>query len=148
MTTEQAGEIVATLVAVFYRETLERPTVAWWTHQISKLENYDAAYSVANGFGYNAERFPTFPEFKQAYQAEVERLTPVREAIEEVAESTRGIPDWVLVWTWMRHNGDFRTLPQQEGWEMATSRVERDQYQQAVNKWRAAGSPREAMPTL
>lgn len=141
MNGQQAGEIMAILTAIFYRETIERETVAWWVDQISRLDNYRAAFSVAEGFGLNADRFPSFREFKQAYQAENDRLRPQLAQIEERAETGRGIPDWVPVWKWLRHNGDFRPLPQQPGWDIASERIERAEYQRLAAEHKQAPMP-------
>ena len=58
------------------------------------------------------------------------------------------LPEWVPLWLWLRSRGDWRMLPQQQGWELAGERVEREQYPQVMEEWVAAGSPRVAMPPV
>jgi hypothetical protein len=56
-------------------------------------------------------------------------------------QGKQATPEWVWVWAFMRANDDFRSLPQQEGWETEPDRLDQEQYEEMRVYWQQAGSP-------
>lgn len=96
MTTQEARVIVATLIAAFPREAIERPTEELYTVQLSKLDSPTAARDTVQMVIDHYPAFPTIAEFRREYIS-IRRREAEAQAHDRGLEEPAGgpLPDWV-----------------------------------------------------
>jgi hypothetical protein len=84
VTTEQAGRVLARLVAGFPREALEPASAELWIAELSALPDAEAAVDAASEILHRCDEFPTLRLFRDYYRTAIARGTrtlPVASAV-------------------------------------------------------------------
>jgi hypothetical protein len=82
MTGQQAGDVLALLVAAFPDAALDDESSSFFVSEIARLADYEAALDAATLCAREARKFPSLAEFRQTYRTRSEARRPMR-ALEE-----------------------------------------------------------------
>lgn len=147
MTRQEAGIVLATLLAGFPDKALEPESVALWTQEIAEMGDFENADRVARGFVRESNSFPTLHAFREGCRLEGRAAADARSRTRGLPEPPRekGVPEWVQVWWWARHARDPRVekaMPQQAGpTDPANAFMSQAEYDELRAEWVLAGSP-------
>lgn len=141
MTRDDALTVLGLLNAGFPSEALEEPTVALWLAMLMEMADAEAATNAALAIVKTGQRFPSIADFRQVYRVHVE--LEAKPALQTSSTASRDVPDWVLVWRWLRFMRDpvvTTPLPQQKPNHQPPYLSEED-YRRYHGEWIAAGCP-------
>lgn len=145
MKAEEAESLVVMLAAAT-SSRLNNDEVAVWEEQFLPLDADLASKAVLSGRN-TWRRFPSWRDFKEAYNAQKRLSEAEGEQRSRTPEPKRGVqaPEWVWVWSWCnwyREPRNVRPFPQ-GGQPDAMSMEE---YEKLRDEWLAAGSPKAKTP--
>lgn len=146
MNRQQAGIVLATLLAGFPDKALEPESVALWTQEIAEMGEFDLCDFVARGFVRESDTFPTLHAFREACARAARDEADARARKTGLPEGPRkGIPEWVKVWWWARNAREPREpreFPQQAHPDApAGAYISQPEYDELKGEWILAGSP-------
>lgn len=162
MTAEQASDIVALLRAAT-RGQADEGTIAYFEASMLAMDYQPALTAATLGVNISWRVFPSWTEFREAYNAQTRDLEIEaeskrrREDHKRLPEEQfrRGIaaPEWVWVWAWVRGWSprardpiETRPFPQQSRFVDATEVMSMTEYENLLAEWVAAGSPKSRNP--
>lgn len=143
MKPEEARELVVILAAATSTRLLNDEKLVW-EEQFTPLDADLATRAVMAGRN-TWGRFPSWKDFKEAYNAQKRLSEAEADQRSKVPppEPKRGVqaPEWVWVWNWLRELREPRNmipLPQQQ----QPDSMSVEEYEKLRDEWVAAGSPK------
>lgn len=152
MTIEEAGKVLAVLLAGYPGQAMDTEATSLYASELALLHNYDVAMVAAREWIRGSGNFPAIAWFRQQYRAVNERWQHEQAQARGLPEPPRetAVPEWVHVWWWARNTRvprDDRVLPQQlayytaEHEELPVPPLAQAGYETLRVEWLEAGGP-------
>jgi hypothetical protein len=147
MKVDEALELVNMMAGMTSTRLLEQEHEVW-VEQIVPLDAGLATKAVLAGRR-DWDRFPSWKSFMEAYNLQKRLAEPVGDQRDQVVvDGKRGFatPEWVYVWWWARRSRAPRVLvafPQQRGYVDDIEVMSQERYEQLLDEWVKAGSPKQ-----